>query len=48
MVELLNQAALERTGPAKVILLKQVQELIINKEPNLLDNFFDESCKYRD
>ncbi|XP_067941603.1 symplekin-like [Watersipora subatra] len=42
VVELLNQASLERQGAAKVILLKQVQELIINKDPNLLDNFFDE------
>ncbi|KAF6025293.1 SYMPK [Bugula neritina] len=42
VVELLNQASLEQNGAAKVILLKQVQELVINKEPNLLDNFFDE------
>ena len=41
VVELLNQASLEHSGAAKVILLKQVQELVINKEPNLLDNFFD-------
>ena len=43
VVELLNQASLENSGAAKVILLKQVQELILHKEPTLLDNFFDVS-----
>ncbi|KAK7938806.1 hypothetical protein WMY93_002132 [Mugilogobius chulae] len=40
VVELLNQAALIPTDE-KLTVLKQVQELIINKDPSLLDNFLD-------
>jgi len=42
-VELLNTASLEKHAATKVILLKQVEELIIHRDPNLLDNFFDVS-----
>eukprot|EP00794_Sanderia_malayensis_P020260 gene20260-22245_t len=41
VVDLLNQAQLA-SGENKISSLKQVQELIINKDPTLLDNFLDE------
>jgi len=41
VVDLLNQAQLAPID-AKINFLKQVQELIINKDPTLLDNFLDE------
>ncbi len=41
VVELLNQAGLETGKNEKLELLRQVQELIVNKEPALLDNFFE-------
>ncbi|XP_059522097.1 symplekin isoform X2 [Myotis daubentonii] len=46
VVDLLNQAALV-TSESKITLLKQVQELIINKDPTLLDNFLDEIIAFQ-
>ncbi|TRY59890.1 hypothetical protein DNTS_008121 [Danionella cerebrum] len=46
VVELLNQAALISTEE-KLIVLKQVQELIINKDPSLLDSFLDELIAFQ-
>lgn len=46
VVDLLNQAALI-TSDSKITLLKQVQELIINKDPTLLDNFLDEIIAFQ-
>eukprot|EP00047_Mylnosiga_fluctuans_P006537 m.247541 g.247541 ORF g.247541 m.247541 type:complete len:1095 (-) comp15423_c0_seq1:329-3613(-) len=42
VVDLINQASLETGKSEKLELLRQVQELIINKESALLDNFFEE------
>uniref|UniRef100_A0AAR2JBN1 Symplekin n=1 Tax=Pygocentrus nattereri TaxID=42514 RepID=A0AAR2JBN1_PYGNA len=46
VVDLLNQAALMSTDD-KLTALKQVQELIINKDPSLLDNFLDEMIAFQ-
>ncbi|CAJ1078692.1 symplekin [Xyrichtys novacula] len=46
VVDLLNQAALISTDE-KLTVLKQVQELIINKDPSLLDNFLDEMIAFQ-
>ncbi|XP_067113761.1 symplekin isoform X1 [Osmerus mordax] len=46
VVDLLNQAALIATD-SKLTVLKQVQELIINKDPSLLDNFLDEMIAFQ-
>ncbi|XP_049643197.1 symplekin isoform X2 [Suncus etruscus] len=46
VVDLLNQAALI-TNDSKITTLKQVQELIINKDPTLLDNFLDEIIAFQ-
>lgn len=46
VVELLNHAALI-PAEEKLNVLKQVQELIINKEPSLLDNFLDEMIAFQ-
>ncbi|XP_053552838.1 symplekin isoform X2 [Bombina bombina] len=46
VVELLNTAALA-TNDSKITMLKQVQELIINKDPTLLDNFLDEIIAFQ-
>ncbi|XP_033990524.1 symplekin [Trematomus bernacchii] len=46
VVDLLNQAALIPTDE-KLNVLKQVQELIINKDPSLLDNFLDELIAFQ-
>uniref|UniRef100_A0AAY5EW32 Symplekin n=1 Tax=Electrophorus electricus TaxID=8005 RepID=A0AAY5EW32_ELEEL len=46
VVDLLNQAAFMSTDD-KLIALKQVQELIINKDPSLLDNFLDEMIAFQ-
>ncbi|XP_034550306.1 symplekin [Notolabrus celidotus] len=46
VVELLNQAALISTDE-KLTVLKQVQELITNKDPSLLDNFLDEMIAFQ-
>lgn len=47
VVELINQATLLSKDTQKVVNLKQVQELIVNKEPNLLDNFLDEMIAFQ-
>ncbi|XP_052769693.1 symplekin-like isoform X1 [Mya arenaria] len=47
VVDLLNQASLMSKDAEKVNVLKQVQELIIMKESNLLDNFFDEVMAFQ-
>ncbi|XP_078517033.1 symplekin [Lissotriton helveticus] len=47
VVELLNQAALATSNDGKINILKQVQELIVNKDPNLLDNFLDEMIAFQ-
>ncbi|XP_036381586.1 symplekin [Megalops cyprinoides] len=46
VVDLLNQAAMISTE-SKLVVLKQVQELIINKDPSLLDNFLDEIIAFQ-
>ncbi|KAM6427938.1 symplekin [Liasis olivaceus] len=46
VVDLLNQAALI-INESKITILKQVQELIINKDPTLLDNFLDEIIAFQ-
>uniref|UniRef100_A0A8C5QDE6 Symplekin scaffold protein n=1 Tax=Leptobrachium leishanense TaxID=445787 RepID=A0A8C5QDE6_9ANUR len=46
VVDLLNTAALA-TNENKITMLKQVQELIINKDPTLLDNFLDEIIAFQ-
>lgn len=46
VVDLLNQAALI-PADEKLTVLKQVQELIINKDPSLLDNFLDEIIAFQ-
>ncbi|KAM8953518.1 symplekin [Pelodytes ibericus] len=46
VVELLNTAALA-SNENKINMLKQVQELIINKDPTLLDNFLDEIIAFQ-
>ncbi|CAN9498009.1 unnamed protein product [Ophioblennius macclurei] len=46
VVDLLNQAAL-LPADEKLTVLKQVQELIINKDPSLLDNFLDEIIAFQ-
>lgn len=46
VVDLLNQASLAGSD-AKLTMLKQVQELIINKDPTLLDNFLDEIIAFQ-
>uniref|UniRef100_UPI00358F3C6F symplekin n=1 Tax=Myxine glutinosa TaxID=7769 RepID=UPI00358F3C6F len=47
VVELINNAALMTFEGKKVYLLQQVQELILNKEPALLDNFLDEMIAFQ-
>ncbi|XP_060559831.1 symplekin-like isoform X2 [Ruditapes philippinarum] len=47
VVDLLNQASLMSKDAQKVGNLKQVQELIIHKDSNLLDNFFDEMIAFQ-
>lgn len=47
VVDLLNQASLIAKENDKVGILKQVQELIIKKDSNLLDNFFDEMIAFQ-
>ncbi|XP_053373588.1 symplekin-like isoform X2 [Mercenaria mercenaria] len=47
VVDLLNQASLMQKDAQKVGNLKQVQELIIHKDTNLLDNFFDEMIAFQ-
>lgn len=45
MVDLINQAQLYTKDNLKIENLKKVQELVIHKEPALLDNFLDVSYK---
>lgn len=47
VVELLNQASLMQRDSAKTTYLRQVQELILYKEPNLLDNFLEEMIAFQ-
>nr|XP_039265830.1 symplekin-like [Styela clava] len=47
VIDLLNQASMALTDPDKVNKLKQVQELIVNKEPALLDSFTDEVLAFQ-
>ncbi|XP_064621596.1 symplekin-like [Lineus longissimus] len=47
VVDLLNQASLMQKDAQKLNNLKQVQELIIRKDPNLLDNFLDEMLAFQ-
>ncbi|XP_074640461.1 symplekin-like [Tubulanus polymorphus] len=47
VVDLLNKAGLQQRDAAKITNLKQVQELIINKDLNLLDNFLDEMMAFQ-
>ncbi|CAB4065454.1 SYMPK [Lepeophtheirus salmonis] len=42
LVDLLNEASIETNGNVKLEKLMSVQELLVRKEPNLLDNFLDE------
>ncbi|KAM8857562.1 symplekin isoform 1-T2 [Synchiropus picturatus] len=46
VVDLLNNAAITPSDE-KLDVLKQVQELIINKDPSLLDNFLDEMIAFQ-
>lgn len=45
VVDLINQAQLYTKDNLKIENLKKVQELVIHKEPALLDNFLDVSYK---
>ncbi|XP_059163192.1 symplekin-like [Physella acuta] len=47
VVELLNNAAVMPKGADKIVNLKKVQELIVHKSPDLLDNFLDEMLAYQ-
>lgn len=47
VVDLINQAVTLQKDSKKVYNLRQVQELIIHKEPNLLDNFLDEMLAFQ-
>ncbi|KAL3875215.1 hypothetical protein ACJMK2_038140 [Sinanodonta woodiana] len=47
VVDLINQASLLQKDTQKISNLKQVQELIVNKESNLLDNFLDEMIAFQ-
>ncbi|XP_041352693.1 symplekin-like [Gigantopelta aegis] len=47
VVDLLNQAALAQRDAQKITYLRQVQELIIHKDPTMLDNFLDEILAFQ-
>ncbi|XP_046571189.1 symplekin-like [Haliotis rubra] len=47
VVELLNQASLAQRDAQKISNLRQVQELIVHKDPTLLDNFLDEILAFQ-
>ncbi|KAK3093871.1 hypothetical protein FSP39_021289 [Pinctada imbricata] len=47
VVSLLNEASLLHKDSQKTNILRQVQELIIHKDPNLLDNFLDEMLAFQ-
>ena len=46
-MELLNSASLESDDQLKVDKIIQIQELIIHREPALLDNFLDEVVAFQ-
>ena len=43
VVELLNQASLQPKDSQRITILRKVQELIVHKDPDLLDSFLDVS-----
>lgn len=47
MVELLNTAAFLPSEKERIGQLVQVQELIIHREPDLLDSFFEEVAAFQ-
>ncbi|KAH9492706.1 hypothetical protein Btru_024229 [Bulinus truncatus] len=47
VVELLNNAAIMPKGSDKIVNLRKVQELIVHKSPDLLDNFLDEMLAFQ-
>ncbi|XP_071961941.1 symplekin-like isoform X2 [Antedon mediterranea] len=47
VVELINETQLLPKDSQKIQNLKQVQELIVNKDPTLLDNFLDEVLQFQ-
>lgn len=47
VVQLLNEAAASTDAEAKLHNLQMVQELTVNKEPELLDNFFEEILQFQ-
>lgn len=47
VIELLNDASMSLSDSDKIGKLRQVQELILNKEPALLDNFTDEVLAFQ-
>ncbi|XP_076096063.1 symplekin-like isoform X2 [Mytilus galloprovincialis] len=47
VVELVNQATLMQKDVQKIGNLRQVQELIVHKEPGLLDNFLEEMLAFQ-
>lgn len=47
VVELVNQATLMQKDAQKIGNLRQVQELIVHKEPGLLDNFLEEMLAFQ-
>lgn len=44
---MINEASILQDGPAKIDLLRQVQEIIVHKEQTLLDNFLDEMLAFQ-
>jgi symplekin len=46
-VELLNSASLESDDQLKIDKIIQIQELVIHREPALLDNFLDEVVAFQ-
>ncbi|XP_071796722.1 symplekin-like [Asterias amurensis] len=47
VIELINQAHLMTKDAQKIAHLKHVQELIVHKDPTLLDNFLDEVLQFQ-
>eukprot|EP00035_Acanthoeca_spectabilis_P031294 m.13457 g.13457 ORF g.13457 m.13457 type:complete len:1013 (-) comp4664_c0_seq1:146-3184(-) len=47
VVALLNRGMVATTASDKVTVLQQVQELTVEKQPELLDNFFDEILQFQ-
>ena len=46
-MELLNQAAFLSSEKEKVSTLSQVQELVVHREPELLDTFYEEIVAFQ-